>query len=758
MNTFLSQLNDVQRKAVTQTEGPVMVIAGPGSGKTRVLTFRIAHLIQSGVPPQQILALTFTNKAAREMKERIAKVVGDAAGKVWAGTFHSIFSRILRMESDKLGYPSTFSIYDSEDSKTLIKDIVKNLGVEKSNYPPNAVLSRISHAKSNLITWKAYGNNSELISRDQLDKRPMIYKIYEHYSKRCEKAGAMDFDDLLLLTFRLFYENKDQVVEKYRRRFKYVLVDEFQDTNFLQYAIVKRLTRYKESPNNLCIVGDDAQSIYAFRGATISNILDFKKDFPELKTYKLEQNYRSTPHIVDAANNVISHNQKQIKKKIWTQHHAGSKIQIVKALSDTEEARRIAGMIVEYKNRYHYSNKDIAILYRTNAQSRVFEEQLRRQNLSYKIYGGLSFYQRKEIKDLMAYLRLAVNPVDDEAFRRVVNYPRRGIGKTTLEKVMTVANTEGIPAWEAVERPILNSRTSSLLKRFKSIIQTLNEQSASMNAYDLANLAYKKSGMLAELSADNSIEGMSRRENVTALLDGIKEFIESDEQLEDMPEGTDKSISTYLQSVALITDFDDDDGDEDRLLLMSAHASKGLEFKAVFVVGLEENLFPSFMAKDSPASMDEERRLFYVAITRAMEQLTLSFSNSRYQYGTMRYNDPSRFLTEIEAEHYLNPDLIYGEKSTTGGTARSAVSGDFKIGRKPKKNVQVAVPVDFKPSNPSEIREGMKVLHLRFGEGEVKSVEGKSPNFVATIYFENSDSPSKRIMLKFAKLQILNGK
>lgn len=753
MNDFLSQLNDVQRKAVTQTDGPVMVIAGPGSGKTRVLTYRIAHLIHSGIPPHKVLALTFTNKAAREMKERISSVVGDAARNVWAGTFHSIFSRILRMEADKLDYPTTFSIYDSEDSKTLIKDIVKNMGLEKSNYPPNAILSRISNAKSNLITWKAYSNNPDFISRDQLDKKPMVYKIYEQYTKRCKKAGAMDFDDLLLMTFRLFYENKDNVVQKYREKFSHVLVDEFQDTNFLQYAIVKRLTKYEGSPRNLCIVGDDAQSIYAFRGATISNILDFRKDFPELKTYKLEQNYRSTPHIIAAANNVIAHNKNQIQKKIWTNHHSGSKIQVIKALSDTEEARRIAGMIVEQRNRFHYANSEIAILYRTNAQSRVFEEQLRRQNIPYKIYGGMSFYQRKEVKDLMAYLRLAVNPLDDEAFRRVINYPRRGIGKTTLEKVMDRVHKEGIPAWEALESPEFNARTSGLLKKFKQLIANLNAESAKLNAYDLANLAYKKSGMLSELSSDNSIEGMSRQENISALLDGIKEFIESDEFITDLPDNQDKSISTYLQSVALITDFDEEKDDEDRMLLMSAHASKGLEFKSVFVVGLEENLFPSFMAKDSPSSMDEERRLFYVAITRAMEQLNLSFSNSRYQYGTMRFNEPSRFLAEIDAEHYLNPEVVMGESLLS--QTQSKVTGSF-TGKRKTTSVPSAPPADFKVSNPAEIMEGMKVRHIRFGEGKVQSIEGKNQNRVATIHFEDSDSPSKRIMLKYAKLQIVN--
>lgn len=754
MNDFLSQLNDVQRDAVTTKDGPVMVIAGPGSGKTRVLTYRIAHLINSGIPPYQILSLTFTNKAAREMKERISSVVGEQARKVWAGTFHSIFSRILRIEAEKIGYPTTFSIYDSDDSKTLIKDIIKNLGIQKSNYPPGLVLSRISKAKSNLITWKAYGNNPEFISRDQMDKRPQIYKIYEHYVKRCQKAGAMDFDDLLLMTFRLFYENKDNVVQKYRDRFKYVLVDEFQDTNFLQYAIVKQLTKFKSSPKNLCIVGDDAQSIYAFRGATISNILDFKKDYSELKTFKLEQNYRSTPHIIAAANNVISHNQRQIKKEIWTQHHSGSKIQMVRALSDTEEARRIAGMIVEQKNRYHYANSDIAILYRTNAQSRVFEEQLRRQNLPYKIYGGLSFYQRKEVKDLMAYLRLAVNAVDDEAFRRVINYPRRGIGKTSLEKIMTIAVSEDIPAWEAMDRDLFNKRTSGLLKNFKKLILEFQQKSNSLNAYDLANLVYKKSGMLADLSKDNSIEGLSRQENISALLDGIKEFIESDEELIDLPGSQDKSISTYLQSVALITDFDDQDEDKDRLLLMSAHASKGLEFKSVFVVGLEEDLFPSFMAKDTPASMDEERRLFYVAITRAMEQLTLSFSESRYQYGSMRYNDPSRFLSEIDPEHYQNPDLIFTTEKDQRNISR--VSGALPKNLARKSSRPVEPPSDFKISNPADIAEGMQVRHLRFGEGKVLAVEGKNDNKVATIYFKETDSPSKRIMLKFAKLQILN--
>ena len=753
MNEFLKQLNPVQRQAVTTINGPIMVIAGPGSGKTRVLTYRIANLIHSGVPPHQILALTFTNKAAREMKERIAKVIGDKARKVWAGTFHSIFSRILRMESEKLGYPSTFSIYDTEDSKTLIRDIIKTLGLEKTQYPPGAVLSRISNAKSNLITWKAYANNPELISRDQMDKRPAMHKIYKQYVTRCEKAGAMDFDDLLLMTFRLFYENKDNVVDKYRQKFTHLLVDEFQDTNFLQYAIIKRLSKYEGSPENICIVGDDAQSIYAFRGATISNILDFKKDFPSLQTFKLEQNYRSTPHIVGAANSVISHNAKQIKKKIWTEYDSGSKINLIKALSDTEEARRIAGLIVEQKNRYHYDNKEIAILYRTNAQSRVFEEQLRRMNIPYKIYGGLSFYQRKEVKDLMGYLRLSVNQKDDEAFRRVINYPKRGIGKTTLDKLMIVANSEGISAWEAIDKDIFNARTTGLLRKFKEQINKLSTAAKTMNAYDLANLAYKSSGMLSDLAADNSIEGMSRQENITALLDGIKEFIESDELITDLPGEQDKSISSYLQSVALITDFDEEKGDDDQVLLMSAHASKGLEFKSVFVVGLEENLFPSFMAKDSSSGMDEERRLFYVAITRAMEQLTLSYSNSRYQYGSMRFNEPSRFLAEIDAEHYLNPEVANFEEPEQKLVSR--VSGPQIKKRSPAAPYQ-GPPKDFKVSNPADIRDGMKVRHIRFGNGVVKGIDGKNENRVATIYFPDSENPEKKIMLKFAKLEILS--
>jgi DNA helicase II / ATP-dependent DNA helicase PcrA len=754
MNDFLDQLNDVQKQAVTTTDGPVMVIAGPGSGKTRVLTFRIAHLISSGVEPREILSLTFTNKAAREMKERITKVIGSKGNHVWAGTFHSLFSRILRIEAKKLGYPSTFSIYDSDDSKTLIKDIINRMGLEKSKYPPGLVLNRISNAKSNLVTWKAYGTNGELISRDQGEGRPDMHKIYQHYVKRCLKAGAMDFDDLLLNTFRLFYENKDDVATKYRKRFRYVLVDEFQDTNFLQYAIVKQLTRYKGSEHNICIVGDDAQSIYAFRGATISNILDFKKDFPSLKVFKLEQNYRSTPHIVAAANSVISHNRAQIKKKIWTEFDSGNKLALIKALSDAEEARRVAGMIVEQKNRHHYANRDIAILYRTNAQSRVFEEQLRRQNIPYRIYGGMSFYQRKEVKDLMAYLRLAVNPVDDEAIRRVINYPKRGIGKTTLDKIMTLATSEELPAWEVLDRPVFNNRTNNLLKKFKELIASFIQKSEVMNAYDLALHIYKKSGIEADLIKDNSIEGLSRRENITALLDGIKEFIDSDELLTNDPSIEDRGIASYLQSVALITDFDDDDGDDDRVLLMSAHASKGLEFKSVFVVGLEENLFPSFMAKDSPGAMDEERRLFYVAITRAMEQLTLSYSNSRYQYGSMRFNDASRFLDEIEPEHFLNPEMV--EKEPVTGPSRSRVSGVIPRGKRaPSTAAPSPTPSDFKVSDPSKISEGMKVRHLRFGEGEVLSVEGRNENRIATILFEEVDNPQKKIMLKFARLQIL---
>ena len=751
---YLKDLNDVQRKAVVNIEGPVMVIAGPGSGKTRVLTFRIAHLINSGVAPWEILTLTFTNKAAREMKERIEKVVGQRANKVWAGTFHSIFARILRFEAHRIGYPNDFTIYDTDDTNSVISEIIKQMGLDRKQYNVSAIRSRISMAKSNLITPKAYAVNEELMNYDRMNRRSMIHIIYEKYVNKCLRSGAMDFDDLLLQMFRLLYQNPDNVLEKYRSAFQYILVDEFQDTNYLQYQIIKLLVDYQGSRQNVCIVGDDAQSIYSFRGATIENILQFEKDFPRVQTFKLEQNYRSTHHIVQAANEVISYNKKQIKKEIWTDKGEGTKIRVVKCMSDNEEGRRVADGIIEQKNRHNLANSDISILYRTNAQSRVFEEHLRRQNIPYKIYGGVSFYQRKEIKDMLGYLRLSINEKDNEALKRVVNYPKRGIGKTTVEKLANLAEEQEISMWDAIPMLNVSPRAKKLLTEFAMLIKSFQAKAKVMNAYDLAMHVAKQSGIMVLLKEDDSMEGVSRLENLTALLDGLQEFIEDDELTEGEDENQDKSIATYLQSIALITDFDSDENEDDFVTLMSTHAAKGLEFKSVFVVGLEENLFPSFMSMSDPTQIDEERRLFYVAITRAEQFLQLSFANSRYQFGQMRFNDPSRFLEEISAEN-VDSAMPAHNDYTHEGFGMPKLLGNFKKLQPTKETMLAVDPTTFKASPTSKIEEGMRIMHLKFGEGKVKGIDGQRDNRVATIYFKNLDNPERRIMLRFAKLQIL---
>jgi len=759
MKPYLQDLNNVQRSAVTTTDGPVLVIAGPGSGKTRVLTYRIAHLIEEGVAPWEILSLTFTNKSAKEMKARIAKVVGDRANRVWAGTFHSIFARILRVEAEKIGYESSFTIYDSDDSKSLLTDIIKQMNLDPKVYSPNGVRSRISSAKSNLITPIAYKDNQELLLQDKMSKRPYIHAIYSKYVERCQKAGAMDFDDLLFQLFRLLHQNPDNVVEKYRERFKYILVDEFQDTNYLQYSIIKKLVKYQGSPENICVVGDDAQSIYAFRGATIQNILDFEKDFKALQTFKLEQNYRSTEHIVQAANELIGHNSKQIPKKIWSDKGAGQKIQVIQAMTDTEEAKRVADVITEQKNRHHLKNSDIAILYRTNSQSRIFEEYLRRYNIAYRVFGGLSFYQRKEVKDLLAYLRLTANKRDEEALKRIINFPRRAIGKVTIDKISAMAADSGKTMWECLPLVQVSAKAKNSIHGFVKMINVFTKKASESNAYEVAIYVAKNSGLLANLQKDNSLEGMNRLENVNALLDAVKDFSENDEIIDEatLP---DKSLTSYLQNIALLTDMDKDDPEEtEYVTLMSVHSAKGLEFKSVFSVGLEENLFPSFMSLDSKEGLDEERRLFYVAITRAEQLLTLSFARSRYKFGEMKYNQPSRFLNEISMEHLDTSLSVGGKIGVSLGVGKegktSGVRGNFKrrgTAVKPKVVVDMST---FKPNKPSEIKPGMKVLHMRFGDGKVISIDGAIDNRVATIMFPSLDAPEKRIMLKFAKLMIM---
>lgn len=758
--SYLDQLNDVQRMAVSTMDGPVMVIAGPGSGKTRVLTYRIAHLLNNGIPPWQILALTFTNKSAKEMKERIEKIVGSGANRVWAGTFHSIFARILRVEAHRIGYPNDFTIYDTDDSKSVIKEIIKTLKLDPKVYNVGAIRARISSAKSNLITPKAYVVNEDLMTSDKMNRRPMTHLIYEKYTHKCLKAGAMDFDDLLLQMFKLLYQNPDEIRLKYQRQFQYLMVDEFQDTNFLQYEILKLLCVYEGSPQNICIVGDDAQSIYSFRGATIENILMFEQDFPRLKTYKLEQNYRSTDHIVAAANEVINYNKNQIQKKIWTENIGGHKIKVIKAVTETDEGKRIADAIVEQKNRFGLANRQIAILYRTNSQSRVFEECFRRSNIAYRIYGGMSFYSRKEIKDLIAYLRLTINPKDNEALKRVINFPRRGIGKTTIDNLIALSNDNDMSIMEVLTQVDFNARSKKSIGAFMQIIQKCAYKTKELNAYDAALFIARTSGLIAHLKADTTIEGMNKLENVNSLLDGIKDFVE-DDTLEEGEDATvqDRSIAGYLQNISLMTDADQDDGEQDTVTLMSVHAAKGLEYKSVFVVGLEENLFPSYMSMSSPEQIDEERRLFYVAITRAEVHLTLSYANSRYQYGQMRFNDASRFLEEVPESSIDAISSIkrnaggFSDGGSTSGLGTPKLLGNFKkISRAPK---SLAIdPKDFKPSPSDAIKEGMKILHMKFGEGIVQSIDDRS---VATIVFDQlSDNSEKRIMLQFAKLQILD--
>ena len=751
MSAYLEQLNDVQRGAVTTIEGPVLVVAGPGSGKTRVLTFRIAHLIEQGVAPWEILALTFTNKAAREMKDRIEKVVGTKAQRVWAGTFHSIFARLLRGEADKIGYPSNFTIYDSDDSKSLLKNIIKELNLSKDQYNENAILTRISSAKSNLISPEAYEQNAELMAQDKQTKRPFLHRIYKEYVSRCKRAGAMDFDDLLYQLYILLHQYPE-VADKYRQRFRYLMVDEFQDTNYLQYSIVKKLVLYPGSPQNVCVVGDDAQSIYAFRGATIDNILDFKKDFANLQTFKLEQNYRSTQHIVEAANKVISFNRRQIPKTIWTSKTDGQKIKILKTQSDQEEAKRIADLILEQKNRYHFRNIDFAILYRTNAQSRPFEESLRRQNIPYRVYGGMSFYSRKEIKDVIAYLRLIINQNDDEALRRIINTPRRGIGDATLEKIVQLASSKSQTLWQTLPEYEGTPREKNALQNFVAMTKAFIHKSLKSNAYEIASYVVKQSTMMDTLKQDTSMEGIGRLENVNALLDAISEFAESDEVSDDiiMP---DKSLSTYLQNIALVTDADNADPDADVVTLMSVHSAKGLEYKSVILGGLEEDLFPSFMSKDTPDGLDEERRLFYVAITRAEEFLTLAYATSRYRHGQMKFSEPSRFLDEIPMESTDSLGGLTAIRRESNAPQTSRVSGNFSRISTPQPVVNTA---DFKAAKPDDIEIGQKILHLKFGEGKVTAIEGAKDNRIATIHFKDlTDQPQRKIMLKFAKLQIL---
>ncbi|KUG07846.1 ATP-dependent helicase [Solirubrum puertoriconensis] len=744
---YLNLLNESQRGAVLHTEGPAMIIAGAGSGKTRVLTYRIAHLLEKGVDPFNILALTFTNKAAREMRARIEKVVGPEAKNLWMGTFHSIFARILRSEADKLGYPRHFTIYDTQDTKTLVSQIVKELDLDDKLYKPSTVLGRISAAKNKLISVQQYLNDPVIRQDDEAAMRPKIGVIYQQYQQRCFKAGAMDFDDLLYQTNVLFKDHPD-ALNKYQNIFHYVMVDEYQDTNYSQYLITRKLSAKNR---NICVVGDDAQSIYAFRGADIQNILNFEKDYPELAIFKLEQNYRSTKNIVKAANSVIKNNQAQLRKSVFSDNEEGPRIEVIRAASDNEEGKLVANGIYEDKMNHHLSYEDFAILYRTNAQSRAMEEALRKLNIKYKIVGGLSFYQRKEIKDLVAYLRLTVNPNDEQALRRVINYPKRGIGDTTISKLINAADEANETLWDVVANAekFLPARVSNPVVGFAEQIKSYAVVAAKDDAFEAAKFIAKNSGMIEDLYADKSIEGLSRYENIQELLNGIKEYV-------DDPEREDKSLASFLQDIALVTDTDLKDAKDDgeSVTLMTIHSAKGLEFRNVYIVGMEENLFPSQMMITSRADLEEERRLFYVAITRAEKKLTLSYATSRYQWGNLRSCEKSRFIDEIDPTYV---DFKYGTEESPFAPVlerRSNLVGAQKI-KPAAAPVKPYVPsADFKPSDTSNLAAGNKVEHPKFGFGTVTKVETQAGQTKATIQFEGGVG-EKTLLLSFAKLRIL---
>lgn len=748
---YLKGLNSPQREAVEHTEGPVMIIAGAGSGKTRVLTYRIAHLIHAkGVDPFNILSLTFTNKAASEMKHRIEKLIGLEARNTWMGTFHSVFAKILRVEAEKIGYPSNFSIYDTDDSKSLIKTIVKEMKLDDKVYKPSTVLSRISGAKNRLVSWENYINDPYIKADDEAAMKPRMGEIYRNYQKRLFKAGAMDFDDLLFNTNVLFRDHLD-VLNKYQQRFKYVMVDEFQDTNISQYLITKKLAAVHQ---NICVVGDDAQSIYAFRGADIQNILNFEKDYPDLFVVKLEQNYRSTKNIVQAANSIIAKNKAQLKKEVWTQNHHGELIELIKASSDNEEGRLVATTIFEEKNNKKLDNSDFAVLYRTNSQSRAIEEALRKMNITYKIVGGLSFYQRKEIKDLMAYMRFVVNKEDEEAFKRIINYPKRGIGDSTVEKILVAAYEHDIPLWEVIinANSFLGGRAANSVDDFATMIKSFGIEMERKDAYEAANSIAKQSGLLRELYEDKTIEGLNRYENVQELLNAIKEYV-------DNPENEDKSLGAFLQEIALLTDNDRDKDTTDAVTLMTIHSSKGLEFKQVFVVGMEEDLFPSQMMMQSREDLEEERRLFYVATTRAMEKLYLTYALTRYRFGRLLNCEPSRFLEEVDpACIRVNKRMttaLSGALRNESSEGRSGFIGIKKPELRPMTTAKIHSPSpDFKPSNTNNLQEGMLVEHPKFGFGKVTKIEIEGINKKATIQFDNFGE--KVLLLSFAKLRIID--
>lgn len=754
MPTFINELNDAQKDAVLSLEGANMILAGAGSGKTRVLTYRIAHLLHNGIDAFNILSLTFTNKAAREMRERVENMVGLEARSLWMGTFHSVFSRILRTESDKIGYPYNFTIYDTADAKNLIKSIIKELKLDDKIYKPGMVYNRISAAKNNLISAKAYNADSAIKNEDKMMAKPEIGRIYTIYQNRCLKSGAMDFDDLLFNTYKLFKQSPDSLT-KYQNLFKYVLVDEYQDTNYAQYIIVKLLAKEHQ---NICVVGDDAQSIYSFRGANIENILNFQKDYKSSNTFKLEQNYRSSKNIVAAANAVIANNKDQFKKDVWTDNDDGNRIKVIKTKTDTEEGKAVASSIYEAKLQHQLPNSDFAILYRTNAQSRSMEESLRKLNIPYKIYGGLSFYQRKEIKNLLSYFRMIINPNDEEALKRIINYPTRGIGKSSIDKLILAANTNQTSIWEVVSNVNkyetgLGNGPKKKIQDFCTMLLSFGSELYRKNAYDLGAHIASQTGIQKELYADKTPEGISRYENIQELLNGLKIF-----SAVEAPTATPtKTLDKFMEDVALLTDADGETEDDyNKVSLMTIHSSKGLEFPHVYIVGMEENLFPSQLALTSRTELEEERRLFYVAITRAEKTANLSYAQTRFKYGNITYSEPSRFISEIPLDYLEMPAAkkpSFGSSMQQQGTAKRNQS-PIPAGQKlvSLKKVAQSSPQSA-PSGGDKIKEGSKIEHLRFGRGVVKAIDGMGPSKKATIEFTKHGT--KQILLKFAKLKIV---
>ena len=751
MKDFLNNLNNSQLESTLQMDGPMIVIAGAGSGKTRVLTYKIAYLMTEGVDPFNILALTFTNKAAKEMKERIATIVGNEAKNLWMGTFHSVFARILRIEAHKIGYTSNFTIYDSDDSQKLVSRIIKEFNLDKDQYKYKSIFSRISSMKNSFITPNNYLNNEELLLSDKISNRSKFYQIYNEYVERCFKAGAMDFDDLLLKTNELLNSYPD-TLSKYQNIFKYILVDEYQDTNHSQYLIIRALS---DKFQNICVVGDDAQSIYSFRGANINNILNFQKDFPDSKIFRLEQNYRSTKNIVNAANSLIENNQKRLKKNVWTENESGEKISVNKLLTDGEEGRFVASSIFENKMQSQLQNSDFAILYRTNAQSRSFEDALRKKNISYRVYGGLSFYQRKEIKDVLAYLRLLINSDDEQAFKRIINFPARGIGQTTLNKIAVEAKNSSVSDYIFIKdllksSEILNNSTKNKLLDFVIMIESIKNKIEHADVFDITKEVLKQSGLYNLYKNDESLEGINRIQNIEELLNGIKDFVENNEKSQ-------ASVSSFLQDVALATDQDNDTNDNNKVSLMTVHLAKGLEFPYVYIVGLEENLFPSAMNLNSRTELEEERRLFYVALTRAEKKIYLSYVLSRYRWGKPVDSEKSRFIDEIK-EEYLQNNVIQRSisKDFSQKSQFNKVGIRFKKPEtRPAKNF-VKLKSSSSKSNlfDNKLIVGNIVVHERFGKGEVISIEGQGGDKKAEIKFEKGGL--KKLLLRFSRLEIIS--